>query len=616
VVNSYADRTVWAVTPNASPGVTPIQDAIDRAQAGDLILVAPGVYDELVIMYKPVQIQGWGAPSATINAVKRPGEKVQIWRNKILDILDIAHNTAGVPDDPAALPGPDRLADLLPGQNVTFDPANNEPGLMTTSEGAGITVLAYNPETAVSGTFGPDPNARIDGLSITGADIGGAIVVNGYANYLEISNMKIFANEGHEGGGIQVGHPILADGPEDAFNDFLHIHHNWISQNGSPNGAPGGIAIYSGADGYRIEDNYICGNFATGSGAGIGHIGLSDQGRIEDNIIAFNQSFNQMPMDIGGGGIAIEGAQVPGKLTAGAGDVLVLSNLIQSNVAGAGDGGGLRLAYVNGLDVEANGPASNRHRIDVLNNIIVNNVAGATGGGMSLKDAVNVRIINNTIAHNDSTATIGALVNETNNASEPQPGAGLVSRAHTPILAVTITGNDRGFSEPSTFDSNIIYQNRSLYWSIDTAGVGSLVYSGISDLAVQDTPGSQPRQERLNPRYSLLTDTTGYHNSNVAGPADATLLFEIPYFNGSSGLTAQPEDSTPLTAAATDEGGNFIDIRFAPLTLQGDYHIRGDSAAIDEGANVQNNEINLYTDFDDDNRPRNRVDIGADEFVN
>lgn len=622
VVNSYiaglgGGRNVWSVAPDSTPGATPIQTAIDMAQAGDLILVAPGVYDELIIMYKPVQLQGWGAPSATINAVKRPGEKVQLWRNKILDILDIDHTPAGVPLVPAAVPGPDRLADLLPGQNVAFDPANNEPGLMTTSEGAGITVLAFNPVTATAGeAFGPDPNARIDGLSITGADIGGAIVVNGYAEYLEISNMKIFANEGHEGGGIQVGHPVLADGPEDAFNDFLYIHHNRITQNGSPNGAPGGIAIYSGADGYRIEDNYICGNFATGSGAGIGHIGLSDQGRIEDNIIAFNQSFNQMPMDIGGGGIAIEGAQVPGQLTAGAGDVLVLSNLIQSNVAGAGDGGGLRLAYVNGLDVEANGPASNRHRIDVFNNIIVNNVAGATGGGLSLKDAVNVRIINNTIAHNDSTATIGALVNETNNASEPQPGAGLVSRAHTPILAATISGNNRGFSEPSTFDSNIIYQNRSLYWSIDTAGVGSLVYSGISDLAVQDTPGSQPRQERLDPRYSLLTDTTGYHNSNVTGPADATLLFGIPYFNSSGGLTAQPEDSTPLTAAATDEGGNFIDIRFAPLTLQGDYHILGGSAAIDEGANLPNNEINLNNDFDDDLRPRNRVDIGADEFVN
>jgi hypothetical protein len=624
VVNSYSDRTVWAVGPNAAPGATPIQDAIDMAQVGDLILVAPGVYDELVIMYKPVQIQGWGAPSVVINAVKRPGEKVQIWRNKILDILDIDHNIAGVPNDPAAVPGPNRLADLLPGQNVAFDPANNEPGLMTTSEGAGITVLAHNPETAASGTFGLDPNARIDGLSITGADIGGAIVVNGYANYLEISNMKIFANEGHEGGGIQVGHPLLADGPEDAFNDFLSIHHNWISQNGSPNGAPGGIAIYSGADGYRIEDNYICGNYATGSGGGIGHIGLSDQGRIEDNIVVFNQSFNQMPMDIGGGGIAIEGAQVPGQLTAGAGDVIVLSNLIQSNVAGAGDGGGLRLAYVNGLDVEANGPASNRHRIDVFNNIIVNNAAGASGGGMSLKDAVNVRIINNTIAHNDSTATIGALVKEVNpdgsTQSNPQPGAGLVSRAHTPILAVAITGNDRGFSEPSAFDSNIIYRNRQFYWRIDAGtGVGSLLYSGISDLAVQDAPGTPLRQERLNPRYSLLTDTTGYNgNNNVTGPDDPALLFEIPYVNddGIGGMTSIPEDATPLTAAATDEGGNFIDIRFSPLTLQGDYHIKGNSLAIDVGANLPNNEIDLDTDFDDDPRPRRGVDIGADEFVN
>src|SRR5690606_55193 len=123
--------------------------------------------------------------------------------------------------------------------------------------------------------------------------------------------------------------------------------------------------------------------------------------------------FNQMPMDIGGGGIAIEGAQVPGGLTEGSGTVTILSNLIQGNVSGAGDGGGIRLAFVNGQDVAGQPEGLNGwYQVDVFNNIVVNNVSGAAGGGISLKDATRVRILSNTFAHNDSTATIGALIDE------------------------------------------------------------------------------------------------------------------------------------------------------------------------------------------------------------
>ena len=475
-----------------------------------------------------------------------------------------------------------------------------------------MTLLPRATIAHANGGFGPFPNARIDGISITGADIGGGIVVNGYANYLQISNNRIFGNEGHNGGGIQVGHPNLADGPTDAFNDFVRIHNNWISQNGSPIGYPGGVAIYTGTDSYTIIDNYICGNFGTGSGGGIGHIGLSRGGRIEDNDILFNQSFTQMPLNVGGGGIAIEGAEFPGQLTEGAGNVTIASNRIQGNVAGAGDGGGIRLAWINGQDVEARPGNRNRwYRVDVFNNLIHNNTSGNTGAGLSLQDALHVRLWHNTIAHNDSTSTVGALIDVNTNMSTAQPGAGIVSRAHSPALENTITRNaSRGWSRPRQLRNNIIYNNRSFQWQI-TAGVGELMLiAGLDDLAVIGTAGS------LNPRFSLLTDTTGYHGSNILGPALATDLFIDPYFNGNSGLTAIPEDSTPLTAAALDEGGNFIDIRFNQLTPVGDYHILGGSAAVNTAGRV--GFAPLAEDFDDDPRPlnsANAADIGADEVV-
>ena len=62
--------------------------------------------------------------------------------------------------------------------------------------------------------------------------------------------------------------------------------------------------------------------------------------------------------------------------------------------------------------------------VTVTNNIISNNVAGWDGGGISLQDALNVSIINNTIVSNDTTASAGVLFNTIGapGASTPPPG--------------------------------------------------------------------------------------------------------------------------------------------------------------------------------------------------
>ena len=98
--------------------------------------------------------------------------------------------------------------------------------------------------------------------------------------------------------------------------------------------------------------NWICGNFTLGDGGGIGHLGLSNDGVIDDNQILFNEQFNQ-GLTVNGGGIFI-GGQPPlaaGALSPGSGNVDVISNVIQGNSAGVGDGGGISLNQVNGQDV-------------------------------------------------------------------------------------------------------------------------------------------------------------------------------------------------------------------------------------------------------------------------
>ncbi len=593
---------VRQVNPSGS-----IQAAIDGANNGDLILIPAGTYEELVILWKEVQLQGAGAPSVLINAVKSPGEKLQLWRNKLTNLI----NTGQV--------------SLLPDQNIAFDPQNNEPGLLDTAEGPGIMVLGKARNNGVPFWGNPNdtvPDARIDGIGITGSDIGGGIVVNGYARSLKIANNKVYSNAGLYAGGIRIGHPALGEGPVESWNRLMEIHNNHISENGGRQGGAGGIAIYTGANGYRVEENYICGNFTLGVGAGIGHIGLSPNGRITDNRILFNQAFNQQPaVECAGGGIAITGEALDGLLTPGSGTVIIEGNRIQGNLAGAGDGGGVYLARVNGQDVaESAADTSGWHRIDLFNNIIVNNVSGLAGGGVALSDAPWTRILHNTIAHNDSSATAADAFIGNLNFSEPQP-AGLVSRSHSPALADIILNAGQNGPEYQSFSrprlvNNIIYQNRSFYWD-SNAGVSQVTGDPIGalvpdpanpdywDLAVLGTTGQQA------PFYCLLTDTTGYAASNVSGdPA-----FLGSYFNGDSTLAAVPENTTPIaTAAALDEGGNFIDVRFWPLSPVGDYHIGEGSAAID--AAIDRTGVSfLAVDYDDEDRPGETSDIGADELA-
>ena len=445
--------SVVTVAPGGS-----IQEAINNAGRNDLILVAPGTYNEMVIMWKPVQLQGWGEGSTFINAVKTPAEKLVAWRTLAEQLV-----TNG-------------SIELIDGQGLGF--GGIEPTTFFSEEGAGVFVAASSTGPN-SFNFPRNRQARIDGFNISGADTGGGVVVNGFADYLEISNLKIVNNSAFYAGGIRVGHPFVAldEQYSDAQNNYVKIHHNAVVQNGGLDGAGGGIALHTGSDSYAVTNNYVCGNFTLADGAGIAHYGLSNRNNnnspyplIADNRITFNENFNQ-GAPTNGGGVLIAGAVplVNGTLSPGAGNVQVLRNLIQGNSSGAGDGGGLQLSRVNGQDVSVSNNGRRvrfDYRVDVMNNIIVNNVAGLSGGGISIQDTLGANILHNTIAQNDNASTSGGAFSPgVPSRSNPQPGAGIASHGHIDLnLPVTA---DPGYSVP-TLRNNIIYQNRMFYWLLDS----------------------------------------------------------------------------------------------------------------------------------------------------
>lgn len=577
-----------------------IQDAIDAANSGDIVLVAPGVYEETLILYKNLKLQGYGE-STVISAIHNPAPTRLNWRNTLIGLEESLQ------------------IDILPGQmapSEVDDIIGIERGF-TSVEGPPVFVMTLDGEF-----LAPPNNARIDGFTLTGADGGGGVGVNGFARHLEISNNRIVNNAGSFGGGIRVGVgnliPELQTLPIGSENQGVRIHHNHIAENGGIAG-PGGVVINAGADGYEVSENYICGNFATTNGAGVAHVGLSDGGKILNNQILFNEAWNGTTTG-SGGGISIVGGDplvVPGQapadrqLTLGTGSVRVEGNLIQGNSAGTGNGGGIYISRANGADIEASfGDSSTWWGIDVLNNIIVNNVAGNMGA-VSISDAVKVRFLHNTVSRNDSTATAATAFNDgTLNSSGPMP-AGIVSLGHSSELDARsglITDSlFESFSNPE-LANNIIWKNRSFYWDVSlNGGLGGLspdpgapVYD---DLAVVGAAGS------LNPVNSVLTASAGTDPSNTEG--DPGLVAE--YWNGQRGLFLVQEIQAISVVPAFDEAGNFLDFQYGPLKPSGDYHIGAGSSAENLGGVTT---LAVLTDIDGDIRPNGSgSDSGADQIT-
>jgi hypothetical protein len=395
----------------------------------------------------------------------------------------------------------------------------------------------------------------------------------------------------------------------------------------------------------------------------------------------------------------------------GVGPGLVIdANLIMGNAAEAGSGGGVRLANLNGTDVITFPTTPSRWwDVTLTNNVIVNNVAGWDGAGISLQDALNVNIINNTIMSNDTTASSGVLFNTlgaplassggptcTSNCgttSAPQP-AGLVAVQNSSVLESnlpgTITcpaghfstagggtasnGSCRKVSYPELYN-DVFYQNRSFYIGVGSLGTGTLnqqnvvaLYNafGTTKAASQTATGQCPTASywdigvrgdtgptnhastvTLSPEASLITDITGYAGGGAGFRANTSSNPGVvsQYCNGSrwppefgsAGYQVPPgiSDATVpnpifnLTPAATvDEGNNWINISWGPLSLvnPAGTTVLGNYAPASGGSPVVNYitpalSATTYsaappTDFFGNARKTNNaVDIGAIEFT-
>ncbi|HEY4971522.1 MAG TPA: choice-of-anchor D domain-containing protein, partial [Steroidobacteraceae bacterium] len=786
--------TLVASNAPLSPyGSGAIQQAIDAASPGDMIIVPPGTYQEMLLMWKPLRLQGVGAASSIVNANTQPAGKLDPWRREVNCLYGLAlngqPNANGNPFNPVGtsttytcgfseaagwtsnagtvapnneIPQVDRLPlEGILGWDTTVNgnlaQLLQEPTLMGAYEGAALTVLgkgvkwpkgSANPfgsgsessyptgTTLLTGAdcltgkgkqaknqypsnFQCNPSS-IDGLTFTNSSQGGgAIFVHAWGHNLQIANNRVYGNAGTLTGGITIGQGespdaylqgAVADSDPGSckstgilnqqlpycFNLNVNVNHNYVSLNSSigdelysssPAGG-GGVTFCTGADYYKFQYNWVCGNLSSGDGGGVVHLGYSWNGDIEHNTIIFNQSTNPT-VPTNGGGLMVMGAPPDGSpvgappgtecgstaadldctpgLSDGSGPGLVINaNLILGNTAESGTGGGIAFQNVNGTEVIGFPLVPSLwNDVTVTNNIIANNVAGLDGAGISLLDALRTNIVNNTVISNSTTATAGILFNAlgapiasqtgksctqgTGTASCPQV-AGIVSVPNSSQLSANIkalpkvkgaqlvcptghftgakaaNGNCEVASIPELYN-NVVWQNSAYYvgvgnyssgyqqnvvtlynaftnpgvpaanqpqadattangtGSIITGGTGACATSGVSywDIGVRgdSAPAKHESGVTLAPSYTVLTDAADYPGlSNTA--SNPTVLSQYcdgsrtPPEYGSSGWDVPPgiTDATvpnpifSLTPVATvDEGNNWINMRFGPLSL-------------------------------------------------
>jgi hypothetical protein len=593
-VGSATNPRLRQVNPPAgatSPGETTyqtVQAALDAAAAAndnEVVAVWPhavgqdnpyGAYYENVVIHSSVQLQGVGPGGQYADGTYVPGS--------VLDGrafgVDNAAGTAWVNlvnslphADPAEVP--DGAVVTVLARPNQFN-ANNAPavdGFRITGGNQSDFAGNANIQAEVAGGITTPVGAA--GSLITQ---GGGVYLHADARYTRITDNLIVGNSGSYGGAVRIGTPYL-----NTHNDHVTISRNQIRDNGGTNLA-GGIGIFTGSDSYSVDHNAICGNFSAEYGGGVSHFGLSPNGSLSANRIWLNQSYDE------GGGVMVAGELPadPTKPSAGSGAVSIDANTIEANLAND-DGGGLRFLQAGNFP------------ISVTNNMVVNNVSTHEGGGIALDDSVDVRVVNNTVMGNLTTATAA-----TSN-GKPAP-AGLSTAENSDQLQATLPAGSRTWSDPKLFN-NIFWNNRAGSWNgLYVSGIGAPDAPAGDPLNFWDM-GSVDPGVVLSPTNSVLQTGTGINSS------------------GTNTVGLDPRVRTAFTATVTIEISRafpsfrqaVIVVQPVPLSQMGDYHLVGPASPANNwgvGSRAFGGvTVNApRTDFDGQSRSNNRPDAGADEI--
>ena len=463
IIGAGYNPTVFEVDSNlTAPGpnqYTTIQAALEAAATVPqaLVVVLPGLptafnplgtYFENVVIHSPVKLQGvgpggvyadavpTGVPGSTISGLGFGGDTdlANAWRTLVNDIQQG--------------PGWDGNQTIYEGQ-VVYVLAND--GQFTAGYKAAID--GFTIEGGDQMGF-PGNLAQIWGLpngqQVTAITQGGGIFANAYAHYLQITNNILQSNGGAYGGAIRLAHPtwyrLATLTPMSGFpitalspmvaptwlvvweSSLVRIIMKSLITMSAPTSQLNMVVPSASMATVQMAQSMTTGSTSTG---------------LMTRVVAFSLVANCRP--------------ILHLLSPGAGPVKIYNNLVQANLSND-DGGGLRLLMAGNFT------------FSVFNNIIVNNVSTHEGGGIAIDDAPDVRIVNNTIMKNITTATA-----VTSNGL-PAP-AGVSTTQNSALLQATLPIGSPIFSKPVLFN-NIFADNRA----------GSSAGAGVSGIGIPGDP--------------------------------------------------------------------------------------------------------------------------------
>jgi hypothetical protein len=288
VTVTIGGKTPTHVNPTAS-----IQTAIDNASPGDMLMIdpatrasatgttlsfVPAIHTEILLMWKPVRLQGVGAVASVLNANTHPAGKIDVWRRQVNCLFGLSLSgyqaTSGNPYDPtgaytcartanfgagsttlaafqptAANPQVDRLPlEAVVGWNASLNgnlaELLQEPSLMGALEGAAITVLSKGVQIPANATDIFGANAATAGVFPAGT-----VLLDGSTN------------AAHGCG------PNTATGPN-PFPSNFYCNPSSIDgltvENASQGG--GGIFVHGWGHNLQIANNRVTNNMGTMSG--------------------------------------------------------------------------------------------------------------------------------------------------------------------------------------------------------------------------------------------------------------------------------------------------------------------------------------------------------------
>ncbi len=589
------------VKPGGGDGcLASIQDALDMAQPGDIILVAAGTYTENLLITRTVTLQGGWNASFTVRDLSQYTSTI-VPADETFSVVSIQ----GQPADPAL------VAPTLDGFLITGGRAD-----LGGNHGGGVRILSSN-ALVISNTI-RDNRAFL---------LGGGVWVAGGAPHIEgnriLNNLSDGLGQDAYGGGVQLenaqatlannliaynvvsGTQAFGGGIDAGLTGLLTLTNNTILSNTATSMVAGGDGFGGGISapgaGLLLDGDVISGNVALTDGGGL---------YVAGTLTATNATLSGNQAGQTGGGIFQSNgaltvinstlnanrADSAGALYLGAGLVgLIHNTVISGNTAEFGPGAiwntataTMTITSSTIANNAANGSAGgieNSGVLSVFDSLIEGNSAGDNGGALANFNN-GVLSLKDTVVRENTAGNFGGAVWNYQNAAlhvaggeisgnQANDGGGIYNKGTAALRNATVMSNSAVTFGGGFFSDNLLVITRTLVsgnQADDGGGIfaegGSL--TGILTSTLRQNIGRQSAGAiNNNGKLSILAST---FSANVA-----------QQFNGGAILNNDQAWLVNSTVSGNQAGGFGGGIRNANTLTLTNVTINGNSAAAGGG---------------------------------